>query len=523
MKYIWISVILFAVAAASSVDVRAQAADPRADSGPLANLRIGASSYGGDRDADNGTSVFKPQFGDAGFAVGFDAGVILSRAFSVSIGYQFGDYPRLNENTIQSESDGDLFPILDESSSTKRGTIPLLLKWMILPSSSFSPYLNLGGNVALGSYKPRQGSQQTQVAFGPSFGLGFDFVVTRNNSIFLETTYHLTFDDFKVDAGETTFAEIQPLDDAPTSNSSFDILSFWGVGLRHTIKPACGAPTINSVQVPGRVDLGEPAALTLLINDEACDPVDVAWEVDGEATATGLGASHMFSTPGTHTVKVTATNSAGTATATATVEVIDPCPIDASIIAINLNPSDPIINETITFTAEVRGTTPLTYAWDFGDGSNGTGARAAHMYSEPGEYTVSLSCSNCGGSDSRSITIVVREFRCDDLTELNSVFFNRNSAGLNDDATALLDENVHVLNECTDKLVRIDAYTDRGERGPQSLSDRRGTAVEQFYIDAGIPASRVISRGLGRDPLAGKGVDGRRNRRADSIILDSFE
>ena len=103
------------------------------------------------------------------------------------------------------------------------------------------------------------------------------------------------------------------------------------------------------------------------------------------------------------------------------------------------------------------------------------------------------------------------------------MFFDRNSAGIADEATALLDENVHVLNECTDKLVRVDAYTDRGERSPQSLSDRRGTAIEQYYIDAGIPASRVMSRGLGRDPLAGKGVDGRRNRRADSIILDSFE
>ncbi|MFV1979625.1 MAG: PKD domain-containing protein [Rhodothermia bacterium] len=524
MKYIWISVILLAVFAASSVDVRAQAADPRADSGPFGNIRLGVSSYGGDRDADNGTSVFKPQFGDAGFALGIEAGMILSRSFSLSIGYQFADYPRLNENTIQTEGGNNLFPILDESSSTSRGTVPLLLRWMILPSGSFSPYLNVGGNVTLGSYKPLQGSKSSQVAFGPSFGLGFDFVVTRNNSIFLETTYHMTFDDFKVDAGETTLAEIQPLGaDAPSSNSSFDILSFWGIGIRHSINPACGPPTINSVQVPGRVDLGEPAALTLVINEEACDPVDVSWDVDGEATATGLGTSYMFSTPGTHTVNVTATNSAGSATATATVEVIDPCPIAASIIAINLNPSDPIINETITFTADVRGTAPLTYAWDFGDGSKGTGARAAHMYSEPGEYTVSLTCSNCGGSDSRSITIVVREFRCDDLTELNSVFFSRNSAGLNDDAEALLGENVNVLNECTDKLVRIDAYADRGERGPQSLSDRRGTAVEQFYIDAGIPASRVMSRGLGRDPLAGKGVDGQRNRRADSIILDSFE
>ena len=84
MKYNLILVLLFAVFAASSVDVLAQKHDPRADSGPVASLRIGASSYGGDRDADNGTSVFKPQFGDAGLAFGFDAGLILSRAAYVA-------------------------------------------------------------------------------------------------------------------------------------------------------------------------------------------------------------------------------------------------------------------------------------------------------------------------------------------------------------------------------------------------------------------------------------------------------
>jgi outer membrane protein OmpA-like peptidoglycan-associated protein len=145
------------------------------------------------------------------------------------------------------------------------------------------------------------------------------------------------------------------------------------------------------------------------------------------------------------------------------------------------------------------------------------------MYTEPGEYTVSLECSNCGGSDSRSITIVVQEFRCSDLTELNTVFFGHNSAALDEEATGLLDENIEVLNECPDLLTRLDGYSDRRERSPLRLSERRAAAVEQYYIENGIPAARLMARGLGRDPLAGKGIDGRRNRRVDSIIVDSFE
>jgi chitodextrinase len=524
MKHVLIPLFALVLVGATVSELRAQTNDPRADNGGFGNLRLGASSYGGDRDADNGTSVFKPQFGDASYAIGFEAGVILSRAFSLSLGYQYGRYPRLRENTIQTELGTDLFPVLTDNSSINRGTIPLLLRWMMIPGSYVSPYLNAGGNITLGSHQPVGGDKKTEVAFGPSFGLGFDFVISRNNSLFLETTYHLTFNDFKVDAGETSVAEVQPLsDDAPSSNSSFDALSFWGVGLRHSLKPACGPPSITSVQAPSRVNIGEPAPLSVMIDEKACEPVEISWDLGGGTMLSGLGASHMFDTPGTVTVNVTATNSQGSVSSQATIEVIDPCPIDAEIIAINLSPSDPIINETITFTADVRGTAPLTYAWDFGDGTTATGPRVGHMYTEPGEYTVSLSCSNCGGTDSRSITIVVREFRCDDLTELNSIFFDRNSAELGEDATALLEENVSVLNECTDKLVRLDGYTDRGERSPQSLSGRRASAVEQYYIDNGIPASRVMSRGLGRDPLAGKGVDGTRNRRVDSIIVDSFE
>ncbi len=518
MRHHVILVILFAMSLVASTDTLAQ--DPRADSGPFGTLRIGVASYAGDRDANLGESVFKPQFGDAGLAIGIEAGVILSRAFSLSLGYQYGSYPLLNSNPDVASADNSGYPILNESSSDSRGTIPLLLRWMIMPGGAASPYLNVGGNVTLGSYTTFVGDKSSEVAFGPSFGLGLDLAVSRHNSIFLDVTYHLTMDDFKVDAADGE--SLPTIDDAP-SNSSFDALSFWGIGLRHSLNPACGPPEIGAVSTPGSINMGEPAPLSVTVNEEACEPVDVSWDLGGGAMATGLGASHMFSTPGQHSVTVTVSNSQGTASATRTIDVIDPCPIDAEIIAINLNPSDPIIDESISFTADIRGTVPVTYAWDFGDGTTGTGARAAHTYREPGEYIVSLTCANCGGSDSRSITIVVREFRCNDLAELNSVFFDRNSASLDASATALLEENAHVLNECADKLVRVDAYSDRGERSPQALSSRRANAVEQFYINANISASRLSARGLGRDPLAGKGVDGLRNRRVDSIIVDTFE
>ena len=115
------------------------------------------------------------------------------------------------------------------------------------------------------------------------------------------------------------------------------------------------------------------------------------------------------------------------------------------------------------------------------------------------------------------------EFRCSEITELNSVFFGNNAAALTEEASMLLSENIDVLNECPDLLTRIDGYSDRRERRPLGLSERRASAVEQYYIENGIAPSRLMARGLGRDPLAGKGINGGRNRRVDSIIVDSFE
>jgi PKD repeat protein len=59
-----------------------------------------------------------------------------------------------------------------------------------------------------------------------------------------------------------------------------------------------------------------------------------------------------------------------------------------------------------TFTANnIGGGTGLTYLWDFGDGSTGTGASITHTYISSGNYTVSLASSTSGCVDSSFATI----------------------------------------------------------------------------------------------------------------------
>ena len=51
----------------------------------------------------------------------------------------------------------------------------------------------------------------------------------------------------------------------------------------------------------------------------------------------------------------------------------------------------------------------LTHAWDFGDGSTGTGTRPKHTYSSAGSYTATLfTTDGQGGSDSDTATVTVQ-------------------------------------------------------------------------------------------------------------------
>jgi PKD repeat protein len=63
---------------------------------------------------------------------------------------------------------------------------------------------------------------------------------------------------------------------------------------------------------------------------------------------------------------------------------------------------------------------PLTYQWDFGDGSTGTGMTAAHTFQDPGTYTVQFTASNEAGEDSQSLTVTVEEPQPAQVVSLNA-------------------------------------------------------------------------------------------------------
>jgi len=131
-----------------------------------------------------------------------------------------------------------------------------------------------------------------------------------------------------------------------------------------------------------------------------------AWNFGDGATATSPTASHTYAAAGTYTVSLTVTDPEGlTNTTTRSVTVAaNQAPVAAFASVVNLHQADFDAAAATDPDGTVTG-----YAWDFGDGTTGTGQTASHDYGHAGVFTVALTVTDDQGSTntvSRSVETV---------------------------------------------------------------------------------------------------------------------
>jgi outer membrane protein OmpA-like peptidoglycan-associated protein len=361
-----------------------------------------------------------------------------------------------------------------------------------------SPYLDGGANVSFGG---------ESTGIGYSVGLGFDAAVSSRTSIFLEGRFNAVFDDEATDGIDGSHAG--------DALNPFPVLGV-KVGLSSPT-----APRVLSVDGPTTLETGESGTYTASVNAEEADrPLTYQWDFGDGSTGAGMTAAHTFQEPGTYTVQFTASNEAGEDSRSLTVTVEEPQP--AQVVSLNASPNPANEGESVSFSANVQGDQPVSYEWDFGDGTTGSGEGPSHTYDEAGTYTVELTASNDAGEDSRTLTMTVERALpsvCMTISELNSAFFERNSSMLTEDAEETLQENLDVLNKCPNLDVRIEGFAAPDERNPQELSEDRAEAVAAFYEDGAVSSDRITSEGRGapEDAMMSKKGDAQQYRRADSI------
>jgi len=136
------------------------------------------------------------------------------------------------------------------------------------------------------------------------------------------------------------------------------------------------------------------------------------WDFGDESSAKGEKASHAYQKPGTYKVTLTVTDDSKTASATQS---------DSLNIIIN-DPPVPeagenrraATDETVVFDGSAsadRDGTLIAYSWNFGDNTQGDGAKVSHAYPLAGTYKVTLTVTDDSGTSSAvqsdTMTVIV--------------------------------------------------------------------------------------------------------------------
>jgi len=131
----------------------------------------------------------------------------------------------------------------------------------------------------------------------------------------------------------------------------------------------------------------------------ARSPFDTwSWNFGDGNTSILQNPSHTYSSAGIYTVKLNATNSAGSNTFTRTNYItVSPAAVTpvANFIGTPTLGNAPL---TITFTDNSTNT-PTSWDWNFGDGNTSILQNPSHTYSSAGIYTVKLNATNSAGSN----------------------------------------------------------------------------------------------------------------------------
>jgi PKD repeat protein len=256
---------------------------------------------------------------------------------------------------------------------------------------------------------------------------------------------------------------------------------------------------VISVDGPDELETGESGTFEAEVNEDAETPIEAQWEFGDGSTGSGTMTTHSYDEAGEYTVTFTASNEANSASETLTVNVVPP-PVPAEIVTLSANPNPGTEGESISFSSNVRGDTPVDYRWNFGDGETAQSDSPTHTYDEPGTYQVTLNVQNDVGQDSRSVSVEVEPSLppiCMEITEFNSAFFDRNASTLTDEGQQALQENLDIISQCPNLNVRIEGYASPFERNTQSLSEDRAQAVAQFFTDNDIESNRINVSGMG--------------------------
>ncbi|WP_408609730.1 PKD domain-containing protein [Granulicella tundricola] len=164
-----------------------------------------------------------------------------------------------------------------------------------------------------------------------------------------------------------------------------------------TIAPATVAPLVANAGGPYTVAVNQPLTVDASkTNSPNGGQLVYAWDFGDGSTASNTPATHTYTAQGTYTLSLAVNDSTGLKNSTTT-QVTVGAPAAETITASAGGPYTDVTSHSVTFDASTSFDNlgnPLTFIWDFGDGSAGTGTTPGHAYTNPGTYTVTVTATS---------------------------------------------------------------------------------------------------------------------------------
>ncbi len=136
--------------------------------------------------------------------------------------------------------------------------------------------------------------------------------------------------------------------------------------------------------------------LTVTFTDSSTNtPTAWSWTFGDATTSTVQNASHTYTSVGTFTVALTATNGDGSNTCTKSNYITA---TNSPVASFTATPTSGVVPLAVTFT-DTSTNSPTAWSWSFGDRTTSTVRNPSHSYGTVGPFTVSLTATNAGGSN----------------------------------------------------------------------------------------------------------------------------
>ena len=170
----------------------------------------------------------------------------------------------------------------------------------------------------------------------------------------------------------------------------------------HTVTVTATSPPLTAVGI----SIVAQTQLTVTLKADisgGTPPYTASWDFGDAKTGTGTQVTHTYATEKTYTVKLLVTDSKGK-TSTALKDIAVSVPAVAA--AIEVVSTDKLMVSLAGVATE--GTSPYTYAWNFGDGETGTGTPVTHTYPAAATYSIVLTVKDSLGKTApatRDITV----------------------------------------------------------------------------------------------------------------------